>query len=683
MSKKSRSRSQRVPSVHTESPTMGRGLRLRRRRVDPVERVLNLLTLLSRASTPMSREQIVAEMAKGMTPYPSKPDTQRQLFGADKNTIARELGIEIKQIIASGDDAGQTQYFIDPSDMFLPDLDLTPEESTVLGIALGGIQQSVPQAGEALMKFAGTRPLRAEHDLNISLPTVVVRLTEATQRRRAVRLSVDGVESTVFPWRLLLNMGTWYLIAHRPCVEGSEPVVSAIRCATLDDDVEILDVEPCCPRSDISEARMQALVHDAQGEETLATVQLDEHGLALVGWDPRVREIDLLPEGGARVTVVISDPIRFRGWILGLGRHALIEGPTEVRDSFTTWLRNLAVEPTRVPTAPAQPARSSARPGPRPLAERLQRLLSILPWLHHVRSISVAELADLVGVDPEHLILDLQFASMCGVPPYTHDALFEFWVEDGRVFFSGESDVRGRSSKALMARSVKLTPRQAASVELALAGLEAIGFEQPAVSSLRAKLAVVVGESAIAVRISRTPCFADIQAAVSDCREIAIDYVNNSGVRAERVIQPRLIFVDHGETFLKADHSDGSLGERNFHMERILGARPTGRTFAPRAVRWAGRWDFEGDSVPTVVYVAPGNDWVLDRVSCRAKLVQDDGSIFLWVDVVSEAWLATLLARCGAPSCVVEPDHLRPLAPAFARQLLALYESESDRSTAA
>lgn len=42
-----------------------------RRRIDPLERVLNLFTLLHRSRVPMTREQIVAEMARGMTPYPT------------------------------------------------------------------------------------------------------------------------------------------------------------------------------------------------------------------------------------------------------------------------------------------------------------------------------------------------------------------------------------------------------------------------------------------------------------------------------------------------------------------------------------------------------------------------------------------------------------------------------------
>ena len=110
------------------------------RRVDPLERVLNLFTLLHRSTRPLSREQIVAEMAKGMTPYPESDDAQRQLFGSDKNTIVRDLGIQVRQIVAQGDEAGQTKYWISEEDMCVPELDLTNDELSVLSLASGGLQ---------------------------------------------------------------------------------------------------------------------------------------------------------------------------------------------------------------------------------------------------------------------------------------------------------------------------------------------------------------------------------------------------------------------------------------------------------------------------------------------------------------------------------------------------------------
>ncbi len=77
--------------VKRERMTSTSGQAERLKRVDPLERVLNLYTLLHRLTTPLTREQIVAQMARGMTPYPVAEAAQRQLFGSDKNTIVRIL----------------------------------------------------------------------------------------------------------------------------------------------------------------------------------------------------------------------------------------------------------------------------------------------------------------------------------------------------------------------------------------------------------------------------------------------------------------------------------------------------------------------------------------------------------------------------------------------------------------
>ena len=77
--------------VKREKMTSTSGQAERLKRVDPLERVLNLFTLLHRLTTPLTREQIVAQMARGMTPYPVAEAAQSQLFGSDKNTIVRNL----------------------------------------------------------------------------------------------------------------------------------------------------------------------------------------------------------------------------------------------------------------------------------------------------------------------------------------------------------------------------------------------------------------------------------------------------------------------------------------------------------------------------------------------------------------------------------------------------------------
>ena len=196
------------------------------RRVDPLERVLNLFTLLHRSTHPLSREQIVGEMAKGMTPYPEADDAQRQLFGSDKNTIVRDLGIQVRQTVAQGDEAGQTKYWISEEDMCVPELDLTHDELSVLSLALASIHHSVPEASEAMMKLEGMNPQRSAVDFNVQVPLIVVRLTEMIQRRQIAHLVINGASVVVDPSRLLFDKGTWYLIA----MVAGEKKLRAIKC---------------------------------------------------------------------------------------------------------------------------------------------------------------------------------------------------------------------------------------------------------------------------------------------------------------------------------------------------------------------------------------------------------------------------------------------------------------------
>ncbi|MGA0877626.1 MAG: helix-turn-helix transcriptional regulator [Ilumatobacteraceae bacterium] len=645
---------------------MGPGER-RSRRVDPLERVLNLFTLLHRARAPMTREQIVAEMARGMTPYPTTEDAQRQLFASDKRTIVRDLGIRVRQDQAHGDDAGQTRYWIAEEDMAVPELDLTEDEMGALSLALAAIHNSVPEASEALMKLEGMLPRRIGFDFQVQVPLLVVRLTEMVQRGELLRLEFDGQRITVQPNRLLFDKGTWYLITYL----RHEQRWAALPCARIALDFEIVedpeaddgagDSSALDPPQTIEDIRR--LVHNARGEDLEATVIVDDHNAALPWLDHRVLDTEPIGEGRLRLTVRVDDPARFRGWLIGFGPHAAIESPAWLRRDVLEWLGDLKDVTTSIPPAPARPTEPPTRPGPRPLGERLQRLLSIIPWLRLHGSIPVADLAGILGIGPQQLMKDLEFASMCGVPPYTHDALFDFSVSDGMVLVHSpmslfDGDSKNRKSRHLMTRSVKLTPRQATAVALALASLDAAAGERriddPAVSGLRAKLQTALGDLPIEVRLEDAPFLAEMRTVVEQARQIEVTYVNAEGEVSRRVLDPLQIFFERGEAYLIADDHVSGDSERTFRIDQIVDFEETGESVEPRAVAFRG-WNFRGDITEALLFIAPGNDWVLDRVSTDAHVINADGSMFVWVTVASRQWLARLLARCGRPSRVVEP----------------------------
>ena len=646
----------------------------RPRRVDPLERVLNLFTLLHRSTRPLTREQIVAEMARGMTPYPTTEDAQRQLFGSDKNTIVRDLGIQVRQTIAQGDEAGQTKYWISEDDMCVPELNLTEEEVSVLSLALASIHQSVPEASEAMMKVEGMNPQRAAVNFNVQVPVIIVRLSEVIQRRQTIEFKLHDVKVVFDPSRLLFDKGTWYLIGSS---QGSKKM-SAIKCALIPLEFEIGEDESVHVGKKLSNRELRRLVHGVDDLELEATVVVDSLAAGMSWWDSRVVETESMPEGRLRITVKVDDPARFRGWVLGFGEHAIIESPDTLRHDFLQWLDGLGQLPTEIPQPPAIPTAPTNRPGPRPLGERLQRLLSILPWLRVQGSISVDELAGMLGVGPQHLLKDLEFASMCGVPPYTHDALFDFSVLDGDVLFHGDAPSFGalRRTRALMTRSIKLTPRQATAIALALASHEAVAgdltMRNEAVVSLRDKLEQAIGGLPIQVRLEDAPLLNEVNVAIEGAKEIRVVYVNGEDVVTERLLHPLKIFVDRGESYLIADDIASGDSERVFRVDRLIECHETGASFEPRIVEFQ-EWRFRGDVEPAVLYVAPGNDWLLDRIVTTANVVNDDGSMFLWVNVASRPWLARLLLRCGPTSCVVSPTHLQGVVAERAREIRRQY----------
>lgn len=650
--------------------------RAMQRRVNPIERVLNLLTLLSRAESPMTREQIVAAMARGESPYPHDEDPQRQLFTSDKNVISRDLGIPVRTQAGVGDEAGQTRYYIREEDMCVPDLSLTDDELSILSLALESLHHTVPQAGEALMKFdgrLGSSPLT----MNIGLPLAVVRMSEAAKQRQVVRVAHSGVAVEIEPVRVVFDKGTWYVIAlHR-----ADKKLRALRCSQLSDDLEVLDDESTPGRRRLGDRELRRLLHAVEQDDFVATVRVDHLGASLSWWDRRVIETEPLSDGGMRISVAVGDRARFRGWLLGLGTHAMVEGPDDLRDHVVEWLDAASRVVDDVPIPPTRPTAPSTRPGPRPLGERLQRLLSILPWLRNTTSTPISVLAARLGVSEDMLLKDLEAASMCGVPPYTSDALFDFWVEGDTVHFCGDGTVAGRfrRSRSLMTRSVRLTPRQATAVSLGLASMAAALDDTQRTTgpfaSLTRKVEEALGEIPVQIRLDEAPLMVEMNEVVRDHREIRVTYVNGEDQISERVLHPRLVFVDKGETYLMADDVSVTPTEidRVFRVDRILDTEVTGRIFEHRAVEWSG-WGFRGDATEAVLYIAPGNGWLVDRLALKACHVNDDDSMFVWVDVVSHTWLAKLLVRCGHPSCVVSPVELRDVAPDWARTVREQYE---------
>ena len=67
-------------------------------------------------------------------------------------------------------------------------------------------------------------------------------------------------------------------------------------------------------------------------------------------------------------------------------------------------------------------------------AQRLSRLLAVVPWVVAHDGPTVSEVCERFGISERELMADLNLLFMCGVYPYTPDALIEVDIDGGRVW---------------------------------------------------------------------------------------------------------------------------------------------------------------------------------------------------------------------------------------------------------
>ncbi len=192
-----------------------------------------------------------------------------------------------------------------------------------------------------------------------------------------------------------------------------------------------------------------------------------------------------------------------------------------------------------------------SRPG---AAERLERLLAIVPWVVAQDGPTVAETCERFGISERELIADLNLLFMCGIYPYTPDALIEVDVDGGRVWVRFADWFR---------RPLRLTPPEGLALVAAARALlgvpgEGTFDERGALASAVAKLEMVLGaggEEALEVELGTASAevLGTFQQAVSEQRKVLVDYYSfGRDEVGERVVRPWRLFSSGGQWYLLA-----------------------------------------------------------------------------------------------------------------------------------
>ena len=317
--------------------------------------------------------------------------------------------------------------------------------------------------------------------------------------------------------------------------------------------------------------------------------------------------------------------------------------------------------------------RNPVRRGPRPVGDRLRRLLVVLPWLAERGSATLAEMSERFQLSEAELVKDLEQAAMCGLPPYLDEVIDLFIDDDGTVhlgvprFFTAPLRLTAPEGFALLA---------AGRLAMALPGADPAGPLGRALTKLQA----VLGDDSIVVDVPQPPATADLAAAAAAGERVEITYWSaSSDATTTRTITPRLVFTDRGEWYVRAD-DDRSGEQRHFRIDRIASWRRTGEHAGStaRTPEQTGTWFDDDPDVPTATLrLAPGTAWAVDRVPVRSLERDADGSARVELAVVDPRWLADLLVRIGPAASVESPTEWADLGARRAAELLAARYGET------
>jgi len=298
------------------------------------QRLLNLLIALLTTRRFISRERI-RELVQGYADAPSDAAFQR-MFERDKEDL-RALGVEVEVGPTDRYTDELDGYRVRPDTFYLPDITLTREESTLVGLALSvwnepGMAASVEQAVTKLR--AAGQPVAGEQ-LGFLYPRLSAREPAFATcwgcllDRVPVRFTYHGRAREVRAWKLIQRSGTWYLLGESvgdgprlfrlsriedtPQPAGApgsyalpDPAEIALHAARLEPPAPSAGVVVAIRESAAGELRRRGQVVDVQAPEGYQAVAVpyareDEIVSAIAAYGPDVLVLD---EGDIRTQVI-------------------------------------------------------------------------------------------------------------------------------------------------------------------------------------------------------------------------------------------------------------------------------------------------------------------------------------------------------------------------------------------
>ena len=302
-------------------------------------------------------------------------------------------------------------------------------------------------------------------------------------------------------------------------------------------------------------------------------------------------------------------------------------------------------------------------------AQRLNRILAMLPWVIAHPGATVDEVTERFGYSQKELLSDLDLVFVCGLPGYGPGELMEAYVEGDEVVVDMAD---------YFARPLRLNPAEALGLLAAGMALASTDQAPPALERAVEKLATAVLPEAadtLAVELAAEPEVLDqLRTAASDRQVSHITYVSLArNEQTERDVEPWAVFSSLGNWYLSA-YCRLKQEERVFRVDRVRDVAILDETFDPpdELPTPEVRFTPSEDDVYATLALGQRARWVAEYYP--VETVEDDGERLVVRFAASDPLVvARLLLRLGDAAELLEGGAVRAATDDLRRRILGRY----------
>lgn len=308
---------------------------------------------------------------------------------------------------------------------------------------------------------------------------------------------------------------------------------------------------------------------------------------------------------------------------------------------------------------------------------RLERVLTMVPYVLDHPGVSIDDLAERFGASPEEILADLDVLGYCGLPGYGGGDLIEVRLLGDRVSVAMADYFR---------RPLRLTLREALTLLLAaraFGDVTPVADDDP-LGRAAAKLEQLLGTEpaagtpALAVAFPASPALdlKDVREAAASGTVLRIVYRSESKAETTtRDVEPWRLTLAGGHWYLQGWCRSAD-GPRDFRLDRVREAVPTGETVpAPAAPVDPPVYRPGPDDVRVVVEVTPEGRWITDWIVVEdTQRHGEQWRITFWAATTD--WAARLVLRLAGHARVLEPPGLESRVQQLAGSTLARYDDD-------